>query len=85
MGSDEADGSAGIYDCWGAKALRSHLRRSTKGTVKLPNVEDARVDRTKIVDYLLALEHQEGAAKAAFFLRFGFTAKIFRDWSLPIR
>ena len=45
--------------------------------MKLPNVEDARVDRTKIVDYLLALEHQEGAAKAAFFLRFGFTAS---DW-----
>ena len=45
--------------------------------MKLPNVEDARVDRTKIVDYLLALEHQEGAAKAAFFLRFGFTAA---DW-----
>jgi hypothetical protein len=57
--------------------LRSHLWRSTKGTVKLPNVEDARVDRTKIVDYLPALEHQEGAAKAAFFLRFGFTAA---DW-----
>ena len=45
--------------------------------MKLPNVEDARVDRTKIVDYLLALEHQEGAAKAAFFLRLGFTAT---DW-----
>ena len=25
-GSDEADGSAGIYDCWGAKALRSPSR-----------------------------------------------------------
>jgi hypothetical protein len=35
--------------------------------VKLPHVEDARVDRTKIVDYLLALEHQEGPPKRLFF------------------
>jgi hypothetical protein len=45
--------------------------------VKLPNKENARIDRTKIVDYLLAVDHQEGAAKAAFFRRFGFAAA---DW-----
>jgi len=45
--------------------------------VKLPNVDNARIDRTKIVDYLLAVDHPEGAAKAAFFLRFGF---LVADW-----
>jgi uncharacterized protein DUF6883 len=45
--------------------------------VKLPNVGNARIDRTKIVDYLLAIDHPEGAGKAAFFLRFGFTVD---DW-----
>jgi hypothetical protein len=45
--------------------------------VKLPNVDNARIDRTKIVDYLLAVNHPEGAGKAAFFLRFGFTTA---DW-----
>jgi hypothetical protein len=50
--------------------------------VKLPNVENARIDRTKIVDYLLAIDHPEGAGKATFFLRFGFTID---DWHLPMR
>jgi hypothetical protein len=45
--------------------------------VKLPNVENARIDRTKILDYLLAVDHPEGAGKATFFLRFGFTID---DW-----
>ena len=45
--------------------------------MKLPNVENARIDETKIVDYLLAVDHPEGAGKATFFLRFGFTID---DW-----
>jgi hypothetical protein len=45
--------------------------------VKLPNIENARIDRTKIIDYLLAVDHPEGAGKAAFFLRFGFSIA---DW-----
>jgi hypothetical protein len=47
--------------------------------VKLPNVDNARIDRTKIVDYLLAADHPEGAAKAGFFSRFGFNIS---DWQI---
>jgi len=46
-------------------------------SMKLPHAEDARVDQEKILRYLLSREHPDGAAKAAFFLRFGFTAA---DW-----
>ena len=47
--------------------------------MKLPNVDRARIERAKIVDYLLAVDHPEaeGAGKAAFFLRFGFAIA---DW-----
>lgn len=41
--------------------------------MNLPNAENAHVERSKIVDYLLALEHPEGAGKAEFFAHFGFT------------
>ena len=40
--------------------------------VKLPNVDHARIERAKILDYLLAVDHPEGAGKAIFFVRFGF-------------
>jgi hypothetical protein len=40
----------------------------------LPNGEGARVDRSKITDYLLALSHPDGRSKAEFFLKFGFDA-----------
>jgi hypothetical protein len=48
-----------------------------KRAVKLPNIEDARINRTKIVDYLLAVDHPEGAGKATSFPRFGFSIA---DW-----
>jgi hypothetical protein len=41
--------------------------------VNLPNADKVRIERTKIVDYLLAGDHPEGAGKAAFFAEFGFT------------
>jgi hypothetical protein len=41
----------------------------------LPDAERARVDRSKIVDYLLSLSHPDGSSKAAFFMRFGFRAE----------
>jgi hypothetical protein len=41
--------------------------------VNLPNAEEARIERSKIVDYLLALDHPEGAGKALFFAQSGFT------------
>jgi hypothetical protein len=41
--------------------------------VKLPHVANAVVPERKVVAYLLSPDHDEGAAKARFFLRFGFT------------
>jgi hypothetical protein len=47
--------------------------------VYLPNASHAVVERGKMSDYLLAFDHPEGASKAAFFSRFGFTAD---DWQI---
>ena len=41
--------------------------------MKLPNAAEAVVPERKITHYLLSRIHEEGAAKARFFLRFGFT------------
>lgn len=40
---------------------------------KLPNIEHAIVEDTKLVSYLLALGHPRGAAKARFLMSFGFS------------
>jgi hypothetical protein len=40
--------------------------------MKLPNVEQAMVEREKIADYLLNPAHRYGASKARFFTAFGF-------------
>ena len=40
-------------------------------TRKLPNADQAVVDRRKIVDYLLSRRHPDGRNKAAFFFAFG--------------
>lgn len=40
---------------------------------RLPNAEQAHVDQKKVVHYLLDLTSVKGAAKARFFLAFGFT------------
>ena len=39
----------------------------------LPNAHKARVDRGKIIEYLLSQTHPDGRAKAAFFTELGFT------------
>ena len=41
--------------------------------MKLPNDQKAVIAKSKIVDYLLNLSSENGKAKAAFFLAFGFT------------
>jgi hypothetical protein len=41
--------------------------------MKLPNAHLAVVEQGKILGYLLDRQHQYGASKAHFFLRFGFT------------
>jgi len=45
--------------------------------MKLPHGDSCVVDRRKITEYLLPTTHPDGAAKAAFFLRFGFVSG---DW-----
>jgi hypothetical protein len=40
----------------------------------IPNHERAGVSEQKITGYLLSVTHRDGRSKAAFFMRFGFTA-----------
>jgi hypothetical protein len=46
--------------------------------MKLPNAEQAVVPTRKVTHYLLNPAHPAGGSKAAFFLRFGFTASEWR-------
>lgn len=41
----------------------------------LPNADKAQIDRQKIVNYLLSASHPDGASKAEFFTRFGFSTE----------
>jgi len=41
--------------------------------MNLPQADRIRVDRSKITEYLLNLSHPDGAGKARFFFRFGFS------------
>ena len=45
--------------------------------MKLPNAENAYVERAKAVDYLLSTEHLDGKDKAKFFINRGFDSD---DW-----
>lgn len=47
----------------------------------LPNVRDAQVAESKIVDYLLSTTHHEGRDKANFFLRFGFSSQHWEEFA----
>jgi hypothetical protein len=40
---------------------------------KLPHIDSAVVEDAKLTDYLLALHHPRGAAKARFLMSFGFS------------
>jgi hypothetical protein len=48
------------------------MGRTSVSMPKLPNIDNAIIDRRKIVDYLLARGHPTGRAKAAFFESLGF-------------
>ena len=52
--------------------------------MKLPNANQARVDESKVTDYLLSVSHQDGSAKARFFERFGFRASNCSGFILAI-
>ena len=47
--------------------------------MKLPCAGDARVDRTKILEYLLSVTHEDGRGKALFLKEFGFAS---RNWKV---
>lgn len=53
--------------------------------MRVPNIENARVDQTKIEDYLLCPSHADGAAKARFFVSFGFTPTEWRVFARALR
>lgn len=38
----------------------------------LPNADKAVVELSKLIDYLLSLDHPDGKSKAKFFMQFGF-------------
>ncbi len=40
--------------------------------MKLPNAELVRVDREKVAEYLLAVDHPDGSSKARFFIGLGY-------------
>jgi len=53
--------------------------------MKLPHVAKARVEKKKIVEYLLSASHPDGSAKARFFIRFGFTSKEWKIFAQALR
>ena len=50
--------------------------------MKLPYARKARVERKKVVDYLLSVSHPDGGSKARFFTRFGFKVD---EWMVMAR
>src|SRR5687768_6916163 len=50
--------------------------------MKLPYAAKARVERKKIVEYLLSSTHPDGNSKAGFFSRFGFRVD---EWEVLAR
>jgi hypothetical protein len=50
--------------------------------VKLAYAAKARVERKKVVEYLLSFTHPDGSSKARFFSRFGFRVE---EWEVLAR
>ena len=53
--------------------------------MKLPNVDKAQVPKAKITGYLLSFTHEDGRSKAAFFVKFGFSASKWRALALALK
>lgn len=51
----------------------------------VPNAEHAVVPERKLTEYLLSPTHRDGRSKAAFFMRFGFTAAAWQDLAAALR
>lgn len=58
---------------------------ATEDILKLPNAHALRVDREKVVAYLLSHEHPDGRAKALFFERVGFEAEAWETFAAALR
>ena len=53
--------------------------------MKLPNYQDAVIEREKIIDYLLNHSHRHGASKAKFFAEFGFHEESWETLASALR
>lgn len=53
--------------------------------MRLPNADQARVERAKAADYLLSTDHPHGRDKAAAFLRFGFSPERWEEFAEALR
>lgn len=53
--------------------------------MRLPNAEQAEVDREKIAGYLLSTTNPRNRGKAGFFLRFGFRGDSWQDFAKALR
>lgn len=53
--------------------------------MRLPNHQAALIERAKVVDYLLNPAHPDGAGKAAFFLKWGFSADDWKTFADAVR
>ncbi len=53
--------------------------------MKLPNAEQATVEREKVTEYLLSTTNPSGRSKALFFLRFGFSTDSWEDFAESLR
>ena len=49
--------------------------------MRLPNAHQARVDRGKIVDYLLCFSNADGQSKTAFFYGLGFRVEQWQEFA----
>ncbi len=53
--------------------------------MKLPYAARTRVERKKIVNYLLSSSHPDGSAKARFFILFGFSPAEWKIFAQALR
>lgn len=53
--------------------------------MKLQNLNQAQVPKEKITDYLLSTTHRDGRHKAAFFMRYGFSAETWERLAEALR
>ncbi len=51
----------------------------------LPNAEEARINREKIIEYLLSESHPDGRAKAVFFAKYGFKVEQWEVLAASLR